>query len=189
MTNLKLKHYFLFFVTFFILWFNQITIGAILLIILWQQMGLYLWKNPISAQNQVLTLIHSLGLLPLFFFQGAISSFLHIYFKSQAFHLFLLTTGLALMLNFLIIISGFSLFFDIGQQPHLREIYQKTFSQIKYRKSFFFKVTLVFFILQFICLFILPADYALVLAYVAAMFTARKLLELKPESFYLGLSR
>ncbi len=189
MTNLKLKHYFLFFVTFFILWFNHIPVGAIILIILWQQMGLYLWKNQITASNQILVLIHSIGLLPLFFFLGAIGSFVPIYLNSQAFHLFLLAATLTLILNFLIITSGFSLFFDMGQQAHLREIYQKTFSQLKYRKLFFFKITFVFFILQSICLFLLPADYAIVLSYVAAMIMARKLLELKPESFYLGLIR
>lgn len=189
MTNLKLKHYFLFFVTFFILWFNHIPIGAILLIILWQQMGLYLWKNLITAQNQILTAIHAASLLPLFFFLGAIGSFVHIYFKSQTFHLFVLATALTFILNFLIIVSGFSLFFDIGKQSHLREIYQNTFSQLKYRKLFFFKITFLFSVLQFVCLFLLPADYAIVLSYVISMIMARKLLELKPESFYLGLTR
>lgn len=165
MRELKIKHYSLFAASFLLLWFTDVPGGSIMLILLWQQMALYLWQTEFSKKSQIDCLVHSLTLLPLFFFLGAITSFTAIYLKEFNWMLLSFAAILNLIIGFITIAFGISFFIDYKKNANLMDIYIENIQQIKFRKSYFFKLTVLFFFAT-ITLQLLSVEYAIVAAYV-----------------------
>ena len=165
MRELKIKHYSLFAASFLLLWFADIPGGSIILILLWQQMAMYLWQTEFSKKSQIDCLVHSLTLLPIFFFLGAIASFTHIYLKEFNWMLLAFAGILNFIIGFIILVFGMSFFLDYKKDANLMDVYMENIQQIKFRKVFFFKLTL-FFMIATLLLQLLSVDYAIVAAYV-----------------------
>lgn len=173
MRELKIKHYSLFAASFFVLWFADVPGGSILLILLWQQMALYLWQTEFSKKSQINCLIHSLTLLPMFFFLGAVSSFTHIYLKELNWTLLLFAGLLSFIMSYAVLIFGMSFFWDYKKDADLMSVYVENIQQIKNRKFYFFKLT-VFFVIATLSLQLFSVDYAIVAAYVLCHITGKK---------------
>lgn len=165
MRELKIKHYFLFAASFLLLWLADIPGGSIILILLWQQMALYLWQTEFNKKSQIDCLVHSLTLLPTFFFLGAVASFTSIYLKEFNWVLFACTGILNLIIGFIISVFGISFFLDYKSGANLMDIYMENIQQIKFRKFYFLKLTL-FFMMATMLLQLFSIDYAIVAAYV-----------------------
>lgn len=172
MRELKIKHYSLFAASFLLLWFGDIPGGSILLILLWQQMAFYLWQTDFSKKSQIDCLVHSLTLLPIFFFLGAVTSFTHIYLKEFNWMLLSFAGILNLIIGFMILVFGISFFLDYKKEASLLNVYMENIQQIKFRKLFFFKLT-IFFIIVTMLLQGLSVDYAIVAAYVLCHVTGK----------------
>jgi len=173
MRELKLKHYSLYAASFLLLWLADIPGGSILLIILWQQMGLYLWQTEFSKKSQIDCLIHSLTLLPIFFFLGAVASFSNIYLKELNLFLLVFAGFLHLIVAFTVLLFGISFFLDYNKDANLTAIFLENIQQIKVRKFYFFKLTL-FFLIATLLLQLLSIDYAIVAAYVLTHIMGKK---------------
>lgn len=165
MRELKIKHYSLFAASFLLLWFADVPGGSIILILLWQQMAMYLWQTEFSKTSQLNCLVHSLTLLPLFFFLGAVSSFVNIYLKEFSWMLLLFASALSLVVSFGVLFFGISFFWDYRKGADLLSVYVENVQQLKNRKIFFFKLTL-FFMIATLLLQLFSVDYAIVAAYV-----------------------
>lgn len=173
MRELKLKHYSLYTASFLLLWLADIPGGSILLIVLWQQMGLYLWQTEFSKKSQIDCLIHSLTLLPIFFFLGAVASFVNIYLRELNLVLLVFAGLLHLIVAFGALLFGISFFLDYNKDASLSGIFFENIQQIKFRKFYFFKLTL-FFLIATLLLQLLSVDYAIVAAYVLCHITGKK---------------
>ncbi len=173
MRELKLKHYSLYAASFLMLWLADIPGGSILLIILWQQMGLYLWQTEFSKKSQIDCLIHSLTLLPMFFFLGAVASFSNIYLKELNLFLLIFAGLLHLLVAFAVLLFGISFFLDYNKDANITAIFLENIQQIKVRKFYFFKLT-VFFLIATLLLQLLSVDYAIVAAYVLSHIMGKK---------------
>lgn len=155
------------------LWLADIPGGSILLIILWQQMGLYLWQTEFSKKSQIDCLIHSLTLLPMFFFLGAVASFSNIYLKELNLFLLIFAGLLHLLVAFAVLLFGISFFLDYNKDANITAIFLENIQQIKVRKFYFFKLT-VFFLIATLLLQLLSVDYAIVAAYVLSHIMGKK---------------
>ncbi len=173
MRELKLKHYSLYAASFLMLWLADIPGGSILLIILWQQMGLYLWQTEFSKKSQIDCLIHSLTLLPMFFFLGAVASFSNIYLKELNLFLLVFAGLLHLLVAFAVLLFGISFFLDYNKDANITAVFLENIQQIKVRKFYFFKLT-VFFLIATLLLQLLSVDYAIVAAYVLSHIMGKK---------------
>lgn len=173
MRELKIKHYSLFAASFFVLWFTDIPGGSIILILLWQQMAMYLWQTEFSKKSQIDCLIHSFTLLPMFFFLGAVSSFVNIYLKELNWTLLSFAGLLSLIMSFTVLVFGMSFFWDYRKGADLMSVYLENIQQIKNRKFYFFKLTL-FFLTATLLLQLFSADYAIVAAYVLCHIMGKK---------------
>ncbi|MES2802609.1 MAG: hypothetical protein V4654_08975 [Bdellovibrionota bacterium] len=173
MRELKLKHYSLYAASFLLLWLADIPGGSILLIVLWQQMGLYLWQTEFSKKSQIDCLVHSLTLLPIFFFLGAVASFLNIYLRELNLFLLLIAGSLHLIVGFGVLLFGISFFLDYNKAASLTDIFLENIQQIKFRKFYFLKLTL-FFMIATLLLQLLSIDYAIVAAYVLTHIMGKK---------------
>lgn len=173
MRELKIKHYSLFAASFLLLWFADIPGGSILLILLWQQMGLYLWGTEFSKKSQIDCILHSITLLPMFFFLGAVASFVNIYLSESNWTLLVFSGVLNLIISFGILLFGISFFLDYGKEKNIAGIFIENIQQIRFRKTYFFKLTLLFMITT-ILLQTLSVDYAIVAAYVLSHITGKR---------------
>lgn len=173
MRELKLKHYSLYAASFLVLWLADIPGGSILLIVLWQQMGIYLWQIEFSKKSQIDCLVHSLTLLPMFFFLGAVASFSNIYLKELNLFLLVFTGILHLIVAFAVLLFGISFFLDYNKDANITSIFLENIQQIKVRKFYFFKLTL-FFLIATLLLQLLSVDYAIVAAYVLSHLMGKK---------------
>lgn len=173
MRELKLKHYSLYAASFLLLWLADIPGGSILLIVLWQQMALYLWQTEFSKKSQIDCLIHSLTLLPIFFFLGAVASFSNIYLKELNLFLLVFAGLLHLVVAFTVLLFGISFFLDYKKELSITDIFLENIQQIKVRKFYFFKLT-VFFLIATLLLQLLSVDYAIVAAYVLSHIMGKK---------------
>lgn len=173
MRELKIKHYSLFAASFLLLWFADIPGGPIILLLLWQQMAIYLWRTEFSKASQINCFINSLTLLPLFFFLGAVSSFVNIYLKEFNWMLLLFACILYLAVTFMVLIFGMSFFWDYKKGSDLLSVYIENIQQVKNRKIFFFKLTL-FFLITTVLLQLFNVDYAIVAAYVLCHIMGKK---------------
>lgn len=173
MRELKLKHYSLYAASFLLLWLADIPGGSILLIVLWQQMALYLWQTEFSKKSQIDCLVHSLTMLPIFFFLGAVASFVNIYLRELNLFLLVFAGLLHLIVAFTILVFGISFFLDYNKDGGLTAIFFENIQQIKVRKFYFFKLTLFFFIATLL-LQLLSVDYAIVAAYVLCHIMGKK---------------
>ena len=173
MRELKIKHYSLFAASFLLLWWADIPGGSILLILVWQQMALYLWQTEFSKKSQIDCLVHTLTLLPMFFFLGAVASFVNIYLREFNWTLLLFAGILHLMVAFGVLLFGISFFMDYRKEKTVAGIFFENIQQIKVRKIYFFKLTL-FFLIATLLLQLLSVDYAIVAAYVLCHITGKK---------------
>lgn len=173
MRELKLKHYSLYAASFLLLWLADMPGGSILLIVLWQQMGLYLWQTEFSKKSQIDCLVHSLTLLPIFFFLGAVASFSNIYLKELNLFLLVFAGLLHLIVAFTVLLFGISFFLDYNKDANITAIFLENIQQIKVRKFYFFKLTL-FFLIATLLLQLLSVDYAIVAAYVLTHIMGKK---------------
>lgn len=173
MRELKIKHYSLFAASFLVLWFTDIPGGSILLLLLWQQMALYLWQTEFSKKSQINCLVHSLTLLPMFFFLGAVSSFTHIYLKELNWTLLLFAALVSFIMSYLVLVFGISFFLDYRKDADLMSVYVENIQQIKNRKFYFLKLA-VFFLLTTLALQLFSIDYAIVAAYVLCHITGKR---------------
>ncbi|WP_409478960.1 hypothetical protein [Pseudobdellovibrio sp. HCB154] len=173
MRELKIKHYSLFAASFLVLWWTDIPGGSILLLLLWQQMALYLWQTEFSKKSQLNCLVHSLTLFPMFFFLGAVSSFTHIYLKELNWTLLLFAGLLSFIMSYAVLVFGMSFFWDYKKDADLMSVYVENIQQIKNRKFYFFKLT-VFFVVTTLLLQLFSVDYAIVAAYVLCHIMGKK---------------
>lgn len=173
MRELKLKHYSLYAASFLLLWLADIPGGSILLLVLWQQMGLYLWQTDFSKKSQIDCLIHSLTMLPVFFFLGAVASFVNIYLKELNFALLIFAGLLHLIVAYGVLLFGISFFLDYNKDSNISAVFIENIQQIKTRKFYFFKLTL-FFLIATLMLQLLSIDYAIVAAYVLSHIMGKK---------------
>lgn len=173
MRELKLKHYSLYAASFLLLWLADISGGSILLLVLWQQMGLYLWQTDFSKKSQIDCLIHSLTMLPVFFFLGAVASFVNIYLKELNFTLLIFAGLLHLIVAYGVLLFGISFFLDYNKDSNISAVFIENIQQIKTRKFYFFKLTL-FFLIATLMLQLLSVDYAIVAAYVLSHLMGKK---------------
>lgn len=173
MRELKIKHYSLFAASFLLLWLADTPGGSIILIVLWQQMALYLWNAEFSKKSQIDCLMHSLTLLPMFFFLGAVASFVNIYLKEFNWTLLLFAGILHLIVAFGVLLFGISFFLDYKKEKNIAGIFLENIQQIKVRKIYFFKLTL-FFLIMTLLLQLLSVDYAIVAAYVLCHVMGKK---------------
>ena len=181
MIKLEIKHYFLFFLSFFILFIAEIPAGSLILLFAWGQMAVYLWQKQLTRQIQIQALIHSIVLFPIFVFLGSILSFSIIYFKENNFNFFLSS----FLVSF--IVSYFALAYHVGfylfqnHDTSLFAVYSKVFKNIKLYKFYFLKIALIFLGTTFL-IKLLPIDYAIVVGLIIAHFTGKKLAQkLPPE--------
>ena len=178
MTELKIKHYSLFAASFLLLWLADIPGGSILLILVWQQMALYLWQTEFNKKLQIDCLVHSLMLLPIFFFLGAVASFVNIYLREFNLTLIVFAGLLHLMVAFGILLFGISFFLDYKKEKNMTGILFENIQQIKVRKIYFLKLTLIFMIstilLQLLSFIPIGIDYAIVAAYVFSHLMGKK---------------
>jgi hypothetical protein len=175
MRDLKLKHYFLFFLSFLVLWLAEIPAGSIVMILLWQQMAIYLWSRELTKQTQLSCLLYSIGLLPLFFFLGATSSFMLIYLKETHWLPLFFAFVLNFIIVYLLIILSISFFLDLKAETSIQHLLTQMIRQLRQRKTYFLKLAIVFLI-ALIFLKNMTTDYALVAAYVITHIMARKVL-------------
>lgn len=173
MRELSFKHYFLFIISFAMLWWSDLPGGALLIYLVWQQMGIYLWKMNLTKKSQINNFLHSLTLMPLLFFLGAISAFVHIYLTEMNGLLLSLALALQFIMTYIFLFFGLSFFFDYDDKLSLIEVYKKNLLNLKLRKLFFLQIT-VFFILVFLVLQFLSPDYAIVASYVFAHIMGNK---------------
>ena len=181
MIKLEIKHYFLFFLSFFILFIAEIPAGSLILLFAWGQMAIYLWRKQLTRQIQIQALVHSIVLFPIFLFLGSILSFSIIYFKENNFNFFLSS----FLVSF--IVSYFALAYHIGfylfqnNDTSLFAIYSKIFKSIKLYKFYFLKISLIFLGATFLSK-LLPIDYAIVVGLIIAHFMGKTLAQkLPPE--------
>lgn len=165
MRELKIKHYSLFAASFLLLWWADIPGGSLLLILVWQQMSLYLWQTEFSKKSQIDCLVHTLTLIPMFFFLGAVASFVNIYLREFNWSLLAFAGVLHFIVAFGVLLFGISFFLDYGKEKNIAGIFLENIQQIKFRKIYFFKLTL-FFLIATLLLQLLSVDYAIVAAYV-----------------------
>ena len=173
MRELKIKHYSLFAASFLCLWLADIPGGSILLIVLWQQMALYLWGTEFSKKSQIDCLLHALTLLPMFFFLGAVASFVNIYLREFNWMLFAFSGVLNFIVSFGVLLFGISFFMDYSKEKNIAGIFFENIQQIKFRKIYFLKLTL-FFMIMTMLLQLLSVDYAIVAAYVLCHIMGKK---------------
>lgn len=164
MRELKIKHYFLYAASFLLLWWADIPFGSILSLFLWQQMAFYLWHAEFTKKSQIDCLIHSFALLPLFFFLGAVASFVGIYIREGNWLLFFFAFTLNFLIAYNVVLFGISFFIDYKHDSSLYSLYIENIRQIKSRKFYFLKLT-VFFIGILLLLPLLSIDYAIVGSY------------------------
>lgn len=173
MRELKIKHYSLFAASFLLLWFTDMPGGSIILVLLWQQMAMYLWQTEFTKKSQIACFIHSLTLLPMFFFLGAVSSFLNIYLKELNWLLLTFSGLLSLIVSFGVLVFGMSFFWDYKRNADIMSVYIENIQQIKNRKFYFFKLTL-FFMITTLLLQLFSVDYAITAAYVVCHIMGKK---------------
>ena len=173
MRELKIKHYSLFAASFLLLWFADIPGGSLLLILIWQQMAMYLWQTEFSKASQIQCLVHSLTLFPLFFFLGAVISFMHIHLKDFNLPLLAISGSLSFIMTYILIVFGMSFFWDYKKDADLLSVYVQNVQQIKARKFYFLKLT-VLFVVASTLLQLFSVDYAIVAAYVLCHIMGKK---------------
>lgn len=178
MRELKIKHYSLFAASFLLLWAADIPGGSILLILVWQQMAIYLWQTEFSKKSQIDCLVHSLTLLPMFFFLGAVASFVNIYLREYNWTLLVFASLLNFMVAFGVLVFGISFFLDYQKEKNIVGILFENIQQIKIRKIYFFKLTLFFMmitlLLQLLSIIPIGVDYAIVAAYMLCHLMGKK---------------
>lgn len=184
MRDLKLKHYFLFSLSFLLLLFTQLPAGSILLVFLWQQMALYLWNSEFTKKSQRDCFLHTFSLIPLFFFLGATTSFVSIYLKEFNWMLFSFALVLNFMISYIILVLGISFFKDINSAPALNSVYVASLQKLKLRKGYFLKLNLFFtgvlLFLNLPLLQLISTDFTIVAAYVLTHIMGKNYLKM-PE--------
>lgn len=179
MRDLKLTHYFFFVLIFLMLNYAQIPLGSLLVIFLWHQMAIYLWKQPLTKKTQIASLVHSLSLVPIFFFLGAVTSFLFIYMKAINIKITLLALTLNFIISFMLILFGLSFFKDYSENRKLYPLYINAINKLKIRKFYFLKLNLAFTVML-LALQFLTVEYALVASYILVHIMGTKILQM-PE--------
>jgi len=168
MTKLHIKHYILFIISYFILFFAEIPGGTLILLLTWQQMGIYLWEKALSKKIQIFCLLNSLFLFPLFFFISAVGSFTFIYLRESNYSLFISSLLINFIVSFIVITLSISFYLEYANNRNLLEIYRLSFLNLKVRKFLFLKLTLLFLMLLFF-LKLLPIDYSVVSSFILIM--------------------
>lgn len=181
MIKLEIKHYFLFFLSFFILFVADIPAGSLILLFAWGQMAVYLWQKQLTRQIQIQTLVHSIVLFPVFMFLGSILSFSIIYFKENNFNFFISSFLVSFIVSYFTIAYHVGFYLFQSSDASLFAIYSKILKNIKLFKFYFLKITLIFIGATFLSK-LLPIDYAIIIGLIVAHLTGKMLAQkLPPE--------
>lgn len=173
MRELNFKHYSLFVVLAIVLWWAAIPGGSILLFLAWQQMAIYLWQTEFSKKSQIDCLFHSLAMLPLFFFLGAVASFVDIYFHEQSWLQLCFALVLNFIISFLIIMFGVSFFIDFNANTTVNGLYLEALKKLKIRKYYFLRLTCLFIVIALLLPWI-PVDLAIIVSYALTHIMGKK---------------
>ncbi len=146
MATLKLRHLILFMISFVLLVLSDVPGGAMLLLFVWLQMALLLWKKLFTFKNQIKISILFLFLLPTFFLWGAVNSFISIYIKESHFIFIMMYSLLSFILCFWItLFAVFSLAFAKEEEPVLN-LFSESVKQIKCHKYIILYISLIVYL-------------------------------------------
>jgi hypothetical protein len=148
MATLKLRHLILFIISFLLVVLSDLPGGAMLLLFVWMQIALILWKKPFTLKNQIKTSVLFLFLLPTFFLWGAVNSFISIYIKESHFIFMMMYSLLSFILCFWItLFSVFSFAYAKEQEPVLN-LFSESVKQIKTHKNVIFYISLLVYLIS-----------------------------------------
>lgn len=176
MTSLKLKHYFLFFLSFFVFYITDISFGALFLLVIWWQMGFYLWKASFTKNTQIKALFYSILFCPLYFIGGAVDAFTLIYFKNDQYVLLVVSMILLFICLFIMNVFQLSFYFDIKEERSLNVLVIQALTELKNRKLIFFKISFMALVLN-ILFYWLTSDYKLTLAIILSQIMGKQYLQ------------
>lgn len=143
MATLKLRHLILFIISFILLVLSDLPGGAMLVLFVWLQVALLLWKKPFTLKNQIKTSVLFLFLLPTFFLWGAVNSFISIYIRESHFIFIAMYSLLSFILCFWItLFSVFSFAYAKENEPALN-LFSESVKQIKDHKYVILYISLM----------------------------------------------
>lgn len=143
MSTLKLRHIILFIIALALLMYFQYPFGALILIGIWLQLAILLWKRPLTPKLQKQTFILFLILIPLTLFWGSIALFLEIYVKEFAVTKMALAILLTFVLTFVSLLAYNYSFDELTKDQTWVQHFSGLLNQIKVHKKSLFWVTLM----------------------------------------------
>lgn len=162
MATLKLRHLILFMISFILLVLSDVSGGAMLLLFVWLQIALLLWKKLFTLKNQIKTSVLFLFLLPTFFLWGAVNSFISIYIKESHFIFIIMYSLLSFILCFWItLFAVFSFAYAKEEEPVLN-LFSESVKQIKSHKYVILYISLIVYLTSILPI-PLAEDYRIVL--------------------------
>lgn len=167
MATLKLRHLILFLLSFALLVLSDIPGGAMLLLFVWLQIALLLWKKPFTLKNQIKFSILFLFLLPTFFLWGAVNSFVSIYTKESHLVFILMYSLLSFILCFWITLFSVFSFAYAQEQQTLLSLLSECIQQVKNHKTIVLYLSLIVYLVTILPI-PLAEDYRIALGIVVA---------------------
>ncbi len=168
----------LFLVCCVLLFVGDVFAGSLIALGLLFQLNILFEKIPLTKKSQLAALKLFLFSTPLFFFLGAIHSFVSLYFRESQWVFLLFALIITYSLFFLVNLCCFSVYaYLVESHFNISLAYQSSFMNIKNAKKGLFKQT--FFLLVLSLIPILTSDWKIVFALtVFQLFRHR--LQLKP---------
>lgn len=146
--NMKSKHILLFIVSCALLYISDFFAGSLIALALLYQLNLLYKQIPLTKQSQIAAFKLFICAIPLFFFFGAIHSFISLYFAEAQWLFLIFAFIVCYFLCFLVYFFTFFVFkFLVASQFNISATYQTAFMEIKNEKKDLFLQT--FFILIF----------------------------------------
>lgn len=150
--------------------------GALILVLVWQQMAFYLWNSQFTKSTQKIGFVYTLTLIPILILLGATSSFFLIHLKEVNLVSLLFSSVLNFIIIYVFILFSLSFYFDIKEDSTVYSIYVSNLAYLKQRKFLYLKMTVVFMINLIIFKF-LTIDYNLVASFVVSQIMGKYFLK------------
>ena len=117
-----------------------------LLLFVWLQIALLLWKKPFTLKNQIKISFLFLFLLPTFFLWGAVNSFISIYAKESHFIFIGMYSLLSFILCFWITLFAVFSFAYAKENEPILNLFSESVKQIKNHKYLIFYISLIVYL-------------------------------------------
>jgi len=180
MTKLEIKHYFLFFLSFFIFLISELPGASLILLLAWGQMAIYLWEKPLTKKIQIYALFHTLLHLPILVFLGSVLSFSAIYYKEGNYTFLISSVLISFIILYITLIYNIGFYIYHKTESSLSLIYSRILKNLKVTKIFYLKAS-IFFLFIIALNRPLSIDYSIILALIGTHLICKFMAKTLPQ--------